>query len=182
MFTAPHPINCEKRLWLHLFSVFSSGSSRQQRRSPLSLLFSRLKRPSSLSISWMSCAPVPEQLDRPLLDSFRYVYDSHVLQSQEADTALQMHLTSAKQRGKITCCLLQPKRLLATFFAKMHCWLMVHQDLQVLQSCLPAGQPQHVLMHEVADPFQVWDFTPPFVKFHYVPLSPFLKPAHDPQA
>jgi len=102
-----------------------------------------------------------------------------ILRSPEPDTALQKCLTSAEQGGKIICHLLQPERLLATFVAKMQCWLMVHQDSWVLQSYFPASCPQHVLLHEAATPPQHQDFPSPFVKLHEVPVSPFLQPAQD---
>ena len=74
-----------------------------------------------------------DNLDGLLLDSLQCIHVSHVLGSR----ALQMCLTSAEQKGKITSlnllamfCLMQPWRLLAFFAARAHCCLTVNQSIR----------------------------------------------------
>ena len=72
-------------------------------RSPLSHLFLRLSRSSSLSLAWKRSAPVPSSSLQHLPDLLQELHVSLVLRSPELGTALQTDvLTRAESRGKIT--------------------------------------------------------------------------------
>lgn len=71
-------------------------------------------------------------LHAPSGDSVQYVHISLVLRIPDWDRAPQMCLTRAKQMGMFTSIdllvklfLMQPRRWLAIYATRVHCWLMV---------------------------------------------------------
>ena len=149
-------------------------------RSTLSLLFSRLNNPSSLSLSSQKRCSSPLIILWPFT-GLQNVYASLMLKSSELDTVLQMwpHQSWVKWKdhhswpagntlpngAQGTISLLYSKgRLLA------HVQFCVHQDHWVL-FCKAAFQlrgPECILVHEVI-PFQVQVFVVPLVEIHEAP-------------
>lgn len=135
-------------------------------KMPLRLLSSRLNSP------WLSARKVFQSFNHlcgPSLVLSQYVPVSLVL----GNTALQMLLTGAKQKGRITSldlmamlCLMQPQGIspqecLAFFAAKGYSWLMVNlvppgAPGPSLHICFPAGWPPACA--------GTWGFIPPQVQ------------------
>lgn len=96
----------------------------------LSLLFSRLNSPCSLSFFSDQTCSIPFLIINSLLDSFQCVHVSHVLGSPPLAPALQVCLSGAEQRSRITSllpvlaalCLMQPARLGDPFALVLFLW------------------------------------------------------------
>ena len=79
---------------------------------------------------------------------------------------------------------MQPRVPAATFASRAYCWVMLNSASvrtpdPFPQSCLPAWQPRHILLHRFIPP-QVQDFALLFAELHEVPISPFLHPVEVP--
>lgn len=111
-----------------------------------------------------------------LLDRLWHVYASLVLQSPDSDPAIQMCLTRAQKREKVSSfspqvILLQPRSQLAFIatraqIAGLFCFC---------RAALQTVSPQQALMPEVTHP-QKWGRSSSFAKRQPVPVSPFLQP------
>ncbi|KAK4829473.1 hypothetical protein QYF61_004763 [Mycteria americana] len=138
----------------------------------------RLVSHSSLSLSSYVRFSKPSDIFIALSWTQSSMSMSLVLGSPALDTALQMCQTSLDVL--VTLCLIQPRRRLTSFAAKVHCWLMFNLvSTRIPQSfsakMLASCEPQLALVPEVIS-HQDQDFTVPFLGLHEVPLGPILQP------
>lgn len=119
--------------------------------------FSRLNSTSPDSLVYQMLESL-RHLDGISLNQPHHIHISLVLGSPTLDPASQTCLTSAEQRRRITSpsllamfYLMHPWRMLAFSAAKAHCWLLVHQEHQVLffQAALQAVNPRPVLLQTI---------------------------------
>jgi len=140
--------NTTRRAWLHLFHKLIISTGRLLTGSPQSHLFSRPNKSSSLQ---RPTPRPPEKLQLPkhasLLNFFPFIMI--ILVSGVPKARCRCGLMNAESLNLLDMRLIQPRRLLALFAARAHCWFMSsflppRPAGHAQQCCSPASQSQFV--------------------------------------